>query len=178
MDDDIEVDDILGRGEKKKRLNSGRKGKRVERELVKVLNERFGGGFSRSAGSGNRWGQVAHLPKHAQDTFSGDLVCPEDFAFIFESKGGYDDLDLNSIFDGGSALLDSFLKQATDESERTGRKPVLAWKKNRRPWLAFVRTTDLPHSNWQYRLIYREWSAVPLTELLQEDDSFFFLESP
>lgn len=170
---DLEIDDIL-QPKAKKKLNSGRKGKRVERDLVKLLNERFGGGFSRSVGSGNRWGQVAALPKHAQDTFSGDLVCPEQFDFVFESKGGYEEIDLNSAFVDGNSQLDAFLKQAEDESERTGRKPLLAWKKNRKPWLAFVKTSDLPHLDYRFRLIYNQWSAVALEELLKEDDSYFF----
>lgn len=173
MYEDIEVEDIL-KPRKKKKLNSGAKGKRVERELVKILNERFGGGFSRSVGSGNRWGQVSSLPKHAQDTFSGDIVCPEQFAFVFECKGGYDDTDLVSVFDNGIALLDDFLKQADMESEKTNRKSILTWKKSRKPWVAFMKTVNLPHMNWKYRLVYREWSAVPLMELLEASDDYFF----
>jgi len=173
--DDFEIDDILGK-DRKKRLNSGRKGKRVERDLVKVLNVRFGGGFSRTVGSGNRLPQVGYLPQHAKDTFCGDLVCPVDFAFVFESKGGYEEVDLCAAMDGGNATLDGFLKQADLEAVNTGRKPILAWKKNRKPWLAFLKTQDLPHTDWEYRLIYREWSAVPLTILLQEDNSYFYLK--
>src|SRR5581483_1124604 len=111
---------------KKRKADGKKKGNRTELELVKVLNARFGGGFSRSVGSGNRWGQVANLPEHAQQTFSGDLVCPPNFKFVFESKGGYEDIDLNSAFIGGNAELDAFLNQANDESRRTGRRPLLA----------------------------------------------------
>ncbi len=78
-------------------------------ELVKVFNKRFGGGFSRSVGSGNRWGQVAYLPKHAQDVFSGDLIVPKRFKWLLESKGGYPDIDLNSVFVGGNSELNGFL---------------------------------------------------------------------
>ena len=170
--DDFEVDDIINQT-KRRKLNSGRKGKNVERNLCKLLNERFGGGFSRSVGSGNRWSQVANMPKHAKDVFSGDLVVPPGFFFSIESKGGYEDIDLNSALDGGSAELDAFLKQATHDSEQCGRKPMLVWKKNHKPWLAFLRTADLSHQNWEYRLIYREWSAVTLKDLLSLEDSFF-----
>ena len=67
---DADVDDILAnaeKGKKKKRINSDRKGKRVELELAKVLNKRFEeilskhadwGRFSRTVGSGNRWGNA------------------------------------------------------------------------------------------------------------------------
>lgn len=171
--DDLVIDNIMI-GKIKKGVNSGRKGKRVERDLAKLLNARFGGGFSRSIGSGNRWGQVSNLPEHAQQTFSGDLVCPPNFAFVLESKGGYDNIDLNSVFIGGNSELDSFLKQADDESKRTGRKPLLVWKKNRKPWLAFVKNTDLPSIEYSYRLYYREWAAIALEELLKMEDNYFY----
>jgi hypothetical protein len=128
--DDFAANDVYG--SRRKGVNSGRKGKRVELELVKVLNARFGGGFSRSVGSGNRWGQVANLPEHAQQTFGGDILCPPGFKFVLESKGGYDGIDLGSALAGGNAELDEFLQQASDASKRTGRKPLVAWKKSRR----------------------------------------------
>jgi hypothetical protein len=99
-DEDFVVDDILKNKEKKKKkVNGKQKGGRVERELTKILNTRFNcQDFSRSVGSGNRWGQVSHLPKHARDVFSGDLIVPANFIFCLESKGGYDGIDLNRLF--------------------------------------------------------------------------------
>lgn len=168
----------------KKRKKSGAKGKRHELEVVKRLNERFArlladnpdwGRFSRSAGSGNRWGQVDNLPKHAKDTYSGDITCPANFIFVLESKGGYNEIDICSAFSGGHRELDSFLKQSEDDSERSGRKPMLVWKKDRKPRLAFVRTSDMPSKRkFQYCLHYRDWSAVLLDDLLEEGDDYFF----
>ena len=180
----MEVEDILcnmeGRVPKKK---SGAKGKRHELEVVKILNERFRkllsenpdwGQFSRSAGSGNRWGQVAHLPKHARDTYGGDITCPDRFAFVLESKGGYNEIDLVSAFDGGHREIDAFLKQSEDDSTRTGRRPMLVWKKDRKPRLSFVKTVDLPSQQWEYSFTYRDWTAVRFRDLLKCDDSYFF----
>lgn len=168
-----EIDDIL-KPTRKKGVNSSGKGKRVERLLAKVLNDKFGGGFSRSVGSGNRWGQVSQLPKHAQDVFEGDLVAPANFILTLECKGGYDHIDLNSIFESGNSEVDSFLKQAEDQGNRTGKKPLLVWKKDRKPWLAFVKTKDLPTIEWEFCLTYRNWSAVSFEKLLNCDRSFFF----
>lgn len=173
MDEDFFVDNIL-MPEKKKKINTGRKGKRREREVAKILNERFGGGFSRTIGSGNRTKQVTFLPKHAQDTFSGDLVTPECFAFSIESKGGYDDVDLVSAFDGGHSQIDEFLKQAQFDADGCKRKPMVVWKKSRKPMLAIIRTTDLPKREWDYIMTYREWSIVRFDELLKEDCNFWF----
>lgn len=169
--DDFIVDDILEK--KKKKVDGKKKGNRTELDLTKVLNSRFGKGFSRSVGSGNRWGQVNHLPKHAQDVFSGDLIVPAGFKFVIESKGGYDNIDMTSVFVRGNSELDSFLDQVTKDSKRCKRKPMLCWKKTRKPWLAFVLTKDLNGYNFKYKLEYGKWSAVALEHLLKLEDEFF-----
>lgn len=181
MEEDIDVENILD--DKPKRIKSGRKGKRVELEVVKDLNARFSeilskkpdlGRFSRSVGSGNRWGQNVHLSKAARDTYSGDIVCPETFRFALESKGGYNDIDLCSAFGGGQSELDGFLKQAESDADRCGRKPMLLWKKDRKPRIAFLKTLDLPPREFTCSMRYRDWTAVPFEELAREDDDFFF----
>jgi hypothetical protein len=50
----------------------------------------------------------------------------------------------------------------------------VAWKKNRKPWLAFLRKEDMPLHDHPYRLHYREWVAVVLDAILKLDDDFFF----
>lgn len=181
-EDDFEIEDILGE-KKPKKIKSGKKGKRVELDLIKSLNERFAstlsprpqaGKFSRSVGSGNRWGQRVHLSKAASDTYSGDIVCPEGFKFVLESKGGYNDIDLCSAFSGRQAELDSFLKQVSDDSERCGRKPLLLWKKDRKPRLAFIKSEDLEGRNFPCMMKYGSWTAVLYDDLIRLEDGFFF----
>ncbi|NBT57857.1 hypothetical protein EBT16_03635 [bacterium] len=181
MEDDIDIDDIFHK--KPKKIKSGKKGKRVELELVKNLNERFskvlaenpeGGKFSRSIGSGNRWSQNVHLSRAATNLYSGDIVCPEKFRFVLESKGGYNDIDLCSAFEGGQSELDEFLKQVSSDSERCKRKPMLFWKKDRKPRIAFIRSEDLGKVSFKYAMKYREWTAVAYEDLMGLDDSFFF----
>ena len=145
-DDDFFTDDLLTekKKRKKRKADGKKKGNRTELELVKIFNQRFGGGFSRSVGSGNRWGQVAHLPKHAQDVFSGDLMVPQGFKSALGSKGGYADLDLNSVFVGRQQPNSmGFLDQVMKDSQHCGRRPMLCWKRDRKPWLAFVPTKEL-----------------------------------
>ena len=130
--DDYFIEDVLDQlNKKKKKVDGKSKGNRTERNVVKILNDRFGTGFSRSIGSGNRWSQTNHLPKHAQDVFSGDLVVPQNFVFCIESKGGYNDIDVHGFFDSGNSQIDEFIKQAEQDAERCNRKPLLIWKKNR-----------------------------------------------
>jgi len=171
--DDQDIDDITNGGDKPKRKKSGQKGKRVERQLVKVMVERFGEGFSRSIGSGNRVWQVDALPKHAQDTFTGDLVCPEDFQWVFECKGGYDDVDLWQAITDGNATLDAFLKQAKLEAGNCGRKPMLCWKRTRKQWMAFVLRPHLPMMEFKNILRYGDWAGVPLADLLKAPDDYW-----
>jgi len=184
-ENELEVDDIIGAAAKrKKRINCGSKGKRTERGLVNDLNARFSkllsehsewGMFSRSIGSGNRWGQKVVLSQAAKDTFSGDISVPTQFRFVLESKGGYNEIDLVSAFCGGSTMLDSFLKQVSDDSKRSGRLPMLLWKKDRKPRIAFLKTGTIPdETKYTYRMYYRDWTAFLFDDIIQLDDSFFF----
>jgi len=173
------MEDILNDGEellkpkRKKKVDSSKKGKRSERALVKLFVERFGEGFSRTIGSGNRFGQVSYLPKHAQDTFTGDIVTPEGFKFVIESKKGYNDIDLYSALSEGNAQIDEFIEQVLLESKRCSRKPMIIWKKDYKSWMCFIRTEDLPHFNWKYRFIYRDWSLIALDQIFKLPDKFF-----
>lgn len=171
--DDFVVEDILSK-KRQKKVNGKKKGSRTELDLTKVLNARFGTGFSRTIGSGAvGTAKASYLPKHAQDVFSGDLIVPKGFQFVIESKGGYDGIDMSSIFVRGNSELDGFLDQVTKDSKRCQRKPMLCWKKTRKPWLAFVLTKDLAGHQFKYKLQYGKWSAVALEHLLKLEDAFF-----
>lgn len=171
--DDLEIDDLL-QGDKKKRKNSCRKGKRGEAGPVKILTERFGKPFSRSIGSGNRWSQVT-LTEQAKQVFSGDLVVPEGFAFVIEVKNGYEDeVDLHSAIFGKCRKLDEFFERVTRDADYTGRKPLLLWKRARKPWLAFLRTEHLPGLDLRPRFVYGDWTGCSLELILRAPDAFFF----
>lgn len=173
MSKDLDVDDIFDDSNKKKKLNGCRKGKSGERLLVALFNERFGEGFSRSIGSGNRWGQKVSLPQHAVEVFTGDLCCPKGFKWVLESKNGYDEIDLNLCMMKDSAVLNSFIDQVMKDSHRSQRKPMLLWKKTRRPWIAFVHNEELKDYEFKYKFVYGKWTGVALEKLLELEDSFF-----
>ena len=184
MEEELEIENILS--EKTKKIKSGKKGKRVELEVVKKLNTRFNiilsknpdiGQFSRTIGSGNRWGQNVHLSKKAMDNFTGDIICPDNFKFVLESKGGYNDIDLCSAFDKGQKELDEFLRQVSDDSKRTGRLPLLLWKKDRKPRLAFLKSSDISYeiySKFEFFMKYGDWIVVSFEDLIGLEDNFFF----
>lgn len=169
--DDFDVDNPFDR-DKSKRKNSKKKGNRGELQLCKLLSERFHPHeFSRTPGSGNRWAQVRFVKKD----FLGDIVCPDTFRFVLECKHGYPDIDLHNLMEHRNKKLDGFFQQAMDESERANLPPMLCWKKDRIPWLAFVLKTDLPQvEQFSTCLYYDAWVCLSLKELLKLDNEFFF----
>lgn len=177
-----EIDNILaenGTVKKKKKKNSGDKGSRAERELCKKLSERFGKPFERSVGSGARVSQVKAMTEAAKQTLLGDISIPDGFAWVLESKCGYEDkVDFHNIWTQGNKTFDSFIEQVTTDSVKAGRKPMLFYKRNLRPWLVFFRKEDRPHVDgcivrpveFDYSLVYREWMGVSLDVLLEMQD--------
>jgi Holliday junction resolvase len=170
MSEDFFIDDI-NPDSNKKRINGGGKGKRGERNLTKLLNKRFGAGFSRTVGSGARTSFFTKMPLHAMETFSGDIVCPEGFSWVIECKYGYDDIDLFCL--EKVKMFDSFLNQVSKDSNKCGRKPMLLWRKTRKNWIAFVRNEDLPSTNFENKICYFGWTGVLFSKLLTEPDSYF-----
>jgi len=168
--DGYEVDIDIFDDKKKKKKNSKHKGKRGELALVKLLNERFDTSqFSRVVGSGNRWSQVECVTKD----YIGDIVCPPNFRFTVECKNGYNELDMYVATQSKVALLDEFLDQASDDANRTGKQPLLCWKKDRQPWLAFLKA-ELVQKDLEYHVRYRDWLGTGLLAVLQLPTGFFF----
>jgi Holliday junction resolvase len=167
-DGDLQIDDVITNSTKKKRKNSKKKGNRGELELAKLLTKHFGETFSRSVGSGNRWGQVANLPSHAKDTLLGDLCCPVGFKFVLECKDGYEDkTDMNGILESGLTQLDAFIAQSEHDELQSGRQPIVLWKRARKPWVAMIRDEFIKDLSFDYMICYRNWRIIDLEKLLE-----------
>jgi hypothetical protein len=180
-DEPYEVDDILKNfSERKKRKDSKDKGGRGERLLIAELDKRFPGmAFSRTVGSGNRWSQ-ARLTETAKQVFTGDIVTPENFLFVLECKYGYNDISLDRAVQraiegkSGNAQLNKFLKQAEKDGNSVNKKPLLCWKQNYKPWLAFLKTEHL--TDRLANLVdkaYHNWTIFSLDQVFHEPDTFF-----
>lgn len=155
-------------------VKSADKGKRAERELCKILSARFGKPFERTVASGARWAQVKEMTKAAKDTLSGDISVPDGFRWVLESKCGYEDkIDLGGLT--SNSTLDSFLAQVQADAIRSGRKPMLLYKRRLRPWLAVVpRSTFLLDADVSHSLTYKDFVVLPLASLLELPDEFWF----
>jgi hypothetical protein len=115
------------------------------------------------------------LSEEAKLLLTGDIVCPPKFRYTIESKHGYGEIDLCNVFDKGHRLIDEFMDQAQRDGDRINRKPMVCWKKDRQPVVAFLKQIDLPDfREFKFHLCYNAWVAVSLTELLKKDDNFFF----
>lgn len=180
--EDLVIDDLIANASKKKSKVDGKaKGDRTELHLCKLLSTHFGKEFSRALGSGSRWSQVSNLPEHAKKTLSGDICVPELFKWVIECKGGYEDkMDLSNAIDGPLSQLDEFIEQVSRDAEYTKRKPILCWKRNRKPWLAGVQLVDLAGINvekdFPSRLHYGKWVLISLEKLLQLTQNNFWFE--
>lgn len=166
----------------KKRKNSRRKGCTFERELCRILTERFSLPFARCPQSG-AWGTVANVDARAREVLTADIICPEGFKWSIEAKAGYD-VDLWSLFGspndkgvfrgrkGDIDTLESFWTQARWQAERTSKRPVVVYRKDGRPAACIVDAVDLetmvhdsnrPIVAWNNRIILSlaDWLAMP-----------------
>jgi hypothetical protein len=177
--EDLLLENILDNNKpKKKKVDGKDKGDRTELNLCKFLTKHFGSDFSRALGSGSRWSQVSNLPEHAKKTLTGDVCTPEGFKWVIESKGGYEDkLDLNNVCDGPITQLDQFIEQVSRDAEYCKRKPIILWKRNRKPWLAVVRAWDIiPEGVFHFLIRYGDWRIVSFDELLKNTDRAYWFE--
>ena len=186
--EDLDVEDVTKNSVKKK-VKSGAKGKSAERDIVHALNERFAkiitehpnaGAFSRSLGSGNRFGQKVVLSASAKEIYAGDITCPNScdcsFNFVIESKKGYNDIDLFTAFVGKCKGLDAFLSQVDTDSKRVHKRALLIWKKDRKPALAFFKANHGEMAKIaKYNFMqYLDWTAISLENILTLPDDFWF----
>jgi len=100
--------------------NSDRKGKAGERELCRKLRE-HGFGAIRSA-------QVTGAKDHSH---SADIITSLDPIIRFEVKRGYEDASI------ASKKFDQWRQKAVEETP-SDKYPILAWRKNRQPWIFFL----------------------------------------
>lgn len=183
MDDkDLQIENILDRKKPKDKVDGKAKGDRTELNLCKLFTKHFGVEFTKAPGSGAFATIRESLPEHAKKTLTGDICAPDGFRWVIESKGGYeDDIDLANALDGdGVPRLDEFIAQSSRDAAYCGRKSIICWKRNRKPWLALLRREDLKDFNlddFPYRLYYREWVMLALTKLLEITGNGFWFDN-
>ena len=122
------------------KVNSKAKGSSFERDISKLLSEIYNTpkGFSRSAGSGNRFGgkNSVNLNIHNRQSSKaqlGDIQTPDSIDLIVECKS-YKEFTFHHILQGSCKVLDTWLDQlitdrGTFEKVFNERLPVLLFFK-------------------------------------------------
>ena len=133
MRDDFDLKKLR---KKKTRINSRTKGNAFERQISKLLNERFDTTeFCRSPGSG-AFASTHSLPEHLQ--IYGDLITPIKFKYCIECKKGYNKQAVASLFNNRSDFW-VFMKKCEKDARACKKLPMLIFKQDRQPTLAVIK---------------------------------------
>tara|TARA_R110000737_G_C14603191_1_gene489518 strand:+ start:365 stop:895 length:531 start_codon:yes stop_codon:yes gene_type:complete len=163
---------------KKKRINSKAKGSTFERNIAKMLNERFNTKeFARSPGSG-AFATTHTLPEHLK--LYGDLIAPLGFGFVLECKAGYDKENLGGFFTKNSGIK-KFIEQANTDAVKAKKDFMVVFKQSRKDILCILDYSKtvldkLNSSSTEYLLISNKYLCLRFEDLLLFSDSFFFTE--
>ena len=170
MDD---IYDLKNLRKKPKRKNSRTKGNTFERQIAKILNDRFNTTeFSRSPGSG-AFATTHSLPEHLK--IYGDLITPEKFKFCIECKKGYNNLNLYSLYNNSSELW-KFIEQSEKDSKKCSKLPMVIFKQDRQPVLAIIPKGIAFEENIKYIEIHKNktYRVYLFDELIKCWDSMWF----
>lgn len=157
------------------KINSKNKGSNSERELAKILNERFGEGFKRTPYSGAIFGQSnRHFGNGMSDeqkaTLSGDIMTPPDFRFVIEHKA-YKEASFWDLFNTSSDFKKWFI-QVSGDAAFVGKEPLLIVKFNNKKRIVFSKEKI---SGYVFEI--DQWYCYWLEEFLKNDTTFFYSNS-
>ena len=170
MDDNYDLSQLR---KKPKRKNSRAKGSTFERQVAKLLNDRFNTSeFSRSPGSG-AFATTHTLPEHLK--IYGDLITPLNFKYCIECKKGYNKENLYSLYNYRSDFW-KFIKQCEKDSNKCNKLPMVIFKQDRQQTLAIV-PSSMSFPDNKYIEINRDnkyYKVYLFDEILKNWDTMWF----
>jgi Holliday junction resolvase len=170
MDDNYDLSQLR---KKPKRKNSRAKGSTFERQVAKLLNDRFNTTeFSRSPGSG-AFATTHTLPEHLK--IYGDLITPLNFKYCIECKKGYNKENLYSLYNYRSDFW-KFIKQCEKDSNKCNKLPMVIFKQDRQQTLAIV-PSSMSFPDNKYIEINRDnkyYKVYLFDEILKNWDTMWF----
>ena len=170
MDDNYDLSNLR---KKPRRKNSRTKGNTFERQIAKLLNDRFKTEeFSRSPGSG-AFATTHTLPDHLK--IYGDLITPNKFKFCIECKKGYNNQNLYSLYNYSSDIW-KFVEQSEKDAGKCGLTPMVIFKQDRQPTLAIIPEGVQVTEEIKYIQIHnkKHYRIYLFEELLKCWDSMWF----
>lgn len=161
------------KSKKRTGINSKVKGNTSEREMAKILNERFKNyNFARSVQSGAYTGgsnaaRAESLTEEQKLVFSGDIRVPKEFKFTIEHKF-YKSISFWDLFNDSSDLH-RWMLQAQTDADNVNKNPMLVCKFNNKKRIVFIHEEP-------YEPIFKHfnWNCYWLEDLLKLNDDFFF----
>lgn len=154
--------------EKKKRVNSKRKGNKFENDIAKKFNARFNTkDFCRTPGSG-AFATTHSLPEHLK--VYGDLITPSNFKFVLECKKGYNKENLSSLFNHKSEIF-KFIKQGERDAEFSGREFMVIYQQDRGKVLVITKEDSFPKT--ESSVLFSKYKIDVLDDLLNLDDYYW-----
>ena len=145
---------------KNKKVNSKKKGNRVENEIAKKLKEAFNEDFIRTPSSG---GFHTNNKIKLTEDLAGDIITPENFNYVIEVKSRKD-ITFHNVLNG---YLDEFIEQVENDSLSVNKLPLLIIKLNNRKPFCLIKDINS-------KLRYKDYSIIYLEDLLKEKKDFFF----
>lgn len=170
--------EIKTHSKRRKSINSKQKGNSFERNIAKLLTERFGKEFRRTVSSGAYTGglnvkNAEFLTESQLLVFVSDIRTPEDFKFSIECKS-YKSIDFYDLFNKSSNLY-SWYKQSETDAKLLKRNPLLIVKTNNHKPIVFVKISDAPQPDKLAPVFIHEGRCVYwLEDLLTLSESYFF----
>jgi hypothetical protein len=161
-----------------KRVNGKQKGNTFERTIANLFSERFAGAtgveqaFRRNPDSGSFFGgsNLSRTETHNLDfAVYGDLIAPRNFRFSAELKFYKSAPTFDSLLKQKITEWDGWIAQCEQDCSASGKKFLLIVKYNRTEVLAMVSAEEVTKG-----IPYKEYSVLPLSDLLEEPDDFFF----
>lgn len=168
-----DIVEVKTQPKRRKGINSKNKGSTAEREVSKILNDRFVGyTFARSVQSGAYTGgsnssRADALTEEQKLVFSGDIRIPVNFKFTIEHKF-YKEISFWDLFNESSDLHKWF-KQAQHDADQVNKSPMLVCKFNNKKRIVFIHEKPTePVFN------HLGWNCYWFEDLLTQPDFFFF----
>lgn len=156
----------------KKKINSKKKGNRIELEFSKILSERFNKIFKRvpmSGAFGTR-NRNSNIREDAQEILSGDIICPKNFKFSIECKSRIDFNFWDMLNEDTKHLdINDWIWQAENDAMISKKQPLIIIKiNNRKPFVLF------PKKLYEGKVIYENYTIMRFDYFLQMKDEFFW----
>lgn len=171
MDDKFDLTPL----KRKKKTNSKRKGNKYENDVCKLLNQHFNTkDFCRTPGSG-AYATTHHIPDYLK--IYGDLITPQGFRYVIDTKKGYNDLDFFSMINQNSTLWD-FIEQCERDSKASKKDFLLIYKQDNKAALAIVKKENI-NTKEKYLLFSSQTSLTygvqTLLDFLKQDIKLFYI---